>query len=261
MAYNAVTLGRVRFSYVKLKDPSRVTADGNKREFVPQAVVNRILAEEGANSEKLEGLEYGIQLIIGKDDKVPNSDTLIMDALGEKVKLAVAEAVEEKRLTKAQAELMNKHWRDKFALSIASKTQLKTKVTDNDEQGDEQTPAHLVNTYSFNVNPKAKRGPVPVFKWGTNPSTGKPGPVKADVEEVHSGDYGFVELVPFVYRFAGSTGLTFFLNSVLKTQDGERLDGVRDAGAAFEGLGDYMDEVSNDGAEAYSSTESIDDVL
>lgn len=67
--------------------------------------------------------------------------------------------------------------------------------------------------------------------------------------------------MPFVYRFAGSTGLTFFLNSVLKTQDGERLDGVRDAGAAFEGLGDYMDEVSNDGAGAYSSAESIDDVL
>lgn len=262
MATTAITLGRVRFSYVKLKDPSRVAADGS-REYVPQSVVDRIIAEQGKDSKEIADLKYGINLIIGKEDKQAGSDKLIMEALGEKVEIAVTEAVEAKRITKAQAEQLRKHWFDKGALNIASNGNLKTTIRDSDTQGDEPTPAHLVNTYNFNISPNAKRGPVPTFKWGVNPTTNKQGPVSVDVEEIHSGDYGFVELVPFVYKFAGSTGLTFFLNSILKTQDGERLDGTRDAGAAYEGMGDYMAEVADEGVSEFSAApaESIDDVL
>lgn len=262
MATTAITLGRVRFSYVKLKDPSRVAADGS-REYVPQSTVDRIIAEQGKDSKEIADLTYGIQLIIGKEDTLGKTDVTLMEALGEKVMIAIDEALDAKRITKAQAELLRKHWFDKGALNIASNSSLKTTIRDSDVQGDEPTPAHLVNTYNFNISPKAKRGPVPTFKWGINPTTGKPGPVKVDVEEIHSGDYGFVELVPFVYKFAGSTGLTFFLNSLLKTQDGERLDGTRDAGAAYEGMGDYMAEVADEGASEFSAApaESIDDVL
>lgn len=262
MATTAITLGRVRFSYVKLKEPSRVAADGS-REYVPQSTVDRIIAEQGRDSKEIADLTYGIQLIIGKEDTLGKTDVTLMEALGEKVMIAIDEALDAKRITKAQAELLRKHWFDKGALNIASNSSLKTTIRDSDVQGDEPTPAHLVNTYNFNISPKAKRGPVPTFKWGINPSTGKPGPVTVDVEEIHSGDYGFVELVPFVYKFAGSTGLTFFLNSILKTQDGERLDGTRDAGAAYEGMGDYMAEVADEGASEFAAApaESIDDVL
>ena len=262
MATNAITLGRVRFSYVFLKDPFR-HPNGGSREYVPQAVVDRIIAEQGKGSKEISDLTYSIQLIIGKDDKLPGTDKTIMEALGEKVANAVTEAVAANRLKEDQGDKLRKHWLDRSALFLASEGKLKTTVRDSDVQGVEPTPAHLVNTYTFNVSPKAKLGRVPTFKWGVNPSTNKQGAVPVDVEEIHSGDYGFVELVPYIFSNSGSIGLTFFINSILKTQDGERLDGTRDAGAAFESLGDYMAEASDAGASEFASepAESIDDVL
>lgn len=259
---NNITLGRVRFSYVSLKDPFRHPS-GGPREYVPQAVVDRIIAEQGKDSKEIADLQYSINLIIGKDDKLPGTDKTLMEALGEKVSDAITEAVAANRLTEAQGNQLREHWLDRGALFIASNGKLKTSVRDSDVQGDEPTPAHLVNTFNFNVSPKAKQGRVPTFKWGVNPTTNKQGAVSVDVEEIHSGDYGFVELVPYIYKHSGATGLTFFVNSILKTQDGERLDGTSDAGAAFEGLGDYMAEVADEGASEFAAApaESIDDVL
>ncbi len=262
MATNAITLGRVRFSYVFLKDPYR-HPDGGSREYVPQAVVDRIIAEEGKDSPQIKDLQYGINLIIGKDDKLPGTDKTIMEALGEKVSDAITEAVAAKRLSEDLGNKLREHWLDRTALYLASDGKLKTTIRDSDVQGDEPTPAHLVNTYNFNMSPKAKQGRVPTFKWGVNPTTNKQGAVPVDVEEIHSGDYGFVELVPYIFNNKGSIGLTFFVNSILKTQDGERLDGTRDAGAAYEGMGDYMAEVADEGASEFAAptAESIDDVL
>lgn len=61
-------------------------------------------------------------------------------------------------------------------------------------------------------------------------------------DDFYSGCYGVIDVGPFAYNNQGR-GVSFGLNSIMKREDGERLDGRVSAEKAF---ADYIDEQSED---------------
>lgn len=65
-----------------------------------------------------------------------------------------------------------------------------------------------------------------------------------DKSEFKSGDYGYVNVSFFAYNNAGNKGIGCSLNHIMKSRDGEALDGSISAEKAFEGVV-FEDEYSN----------------
>ena len=63
-----------------------------------------------------------------------------------------------------------------------------------------------------------------------------------DASEIYSGVYGRVSINAFPYKFGGKAGVSFGLNNVQKTQDGESLAGGSTAEEDFDALDDFDDE-------------------
>lgn len=109
---------------------------------------------------------------------------------------------------------------------------LKSVFRDGDEEGDFDKNPELEGHYFMNVSAKRKPGLVNKDK---SPITSP--------DDIYSGCYARVALGAFAYNYNGSKGISFGLNHVMKTRDGERLDGVSNAEDVF---ADYFEDEDSD---------------
>ena len=129
---------------------------------------------------------------------------------------------------------------------VVTKNKLKTVVRDGDTDDRSTDKEYLAGAINFTADQYAVRR-----KTVTPVKTLAPGagvPVEIDPSEVYSGCYGYAVVTPYIYEYEGTFGLKFFVESVLKTRDGERLDGTVSAQAAY---GDILEAYADDASAAF----------
>lgn len=109
---------------------------------------------------------------------------------------------------------------------------MKTTFRDGDEEGDLERYPEMEGHYFINVGSKRKPG---LINRDKSPIT--------STDEIYSGCYARVQMGAFAYNFNGSKGVSFGLNHVMKTRDGERLDGTTSAEDVF---ADYFEDEEED---------------
>ena len=149
--------------------------------------------------------------------------TLLLIPKSDKVTLRALKAAAEEALKEG---LANGKLRPNTSLKNAWKT-----LKDGDERDDlEERPEYAGNYY---MNVTAYRQPGIVDK--------RVQPI-LDSSEVYSGCYAKVSLNAYPYNSNGNRGVTFGLNHVQKTRDGEFLGGTSRAEDDFEALEDAEDD-------------------
>ena len=246
----SVTLGRVRLSYTNLENAQ--AWNGTSHSYLNTAQIEAIKNDPTKDAkEELKDYRYSTTVIIPKDAIHPVKKRPVMDVLKDAVYEAIDFALSKGRINKNQAATLKEHWNDSAALMASTMNTLKTVVRDGDGPANSKDEDYLKGCYYFSANRKAIQGQPRVV----HPVMGKIEPLAPS--EVYSGCYGFVDVNPYVYT-GQSTGLTFALNYVMKTEDGERLDGERSVDAAFSGMDDYLSELAGAAggaaAEAYSGS-------
>lgn len=232
----SVMLGRVRFSYTNLEDAQ--AWNGKSHTYLNTAQVNAIKNDSDKDAaEELKDFRYSTTVIIPKDAIHPVQKRPVMDVLKDAVYEAIDFALSKGRINKNQAATLKEHWNDSAVLMANTMNTLKTVVRDGDGPANGKDEDYLKGCYYFSANRKAIQGQPQVV----HPVMGKIEPLAPS--EVYSGCYGFVDVNPYVYT-GQSTGLTFALNYVMKTEEGERLDGERSVDAAFSGMDDYLSELA-----------------
>lgn len=93
------------------------------------------------------------------------------------------------------------------------------------KDGDEKYPGMDV----YYINAKSTRRPAVVDR------ARKP---IMDEEEVYSGCFGYVAMTFYAYNTSGNKGIAAALDAVMKTKDGDRLDGAVNVDDAFAGVED-----------------------
>ena len=153
--------------------------------------VNLLQPRENLQKE----MEYSVQLIISKDNK----DAL--DLLNDLFTKTVEKATDDygSKVTKGI----------KFD---------KLKDGDLARDKDDKPIDCLKNSYYMSV--KNKKAPTVIKAFRKN---GEIVRIKATEEDIYSGCYGYVDLNPFFYNTPQNRGVTFYINSFIKTKDGEKL--------------------------------------
>lgn len=132
-----------------------------------------------------------------------------------------------KRALKAAAEAgKTKHFGGKIPPG------LKTTFRDADEEQDLERNPEMAGHYFINLSSKMKPG---LVNKNRDPIL--------DPSEIYSGCYARVAMNAFAYNYNGTKGVSFGLNHVMKTRDGERLDGVSRAEDVF---ADYFEDEDED---------------
>lgn len=248
----AVTLGKVRLSYVTLVD-AKDSSDVARPKFATLDQLREMLADSNRAGE-VGDYKFSVNVILPKDAKVPGTNELVIDRLEKAVMDAIDFAASDRSKTQLPTKYVptfKKLWKDSGVMLTETKNILKTVVRDGDTDERAQDKPYLHGAYNFTADQRAYRrnqlAPIPVF----TPGAGRP--VELDPNEVHSGDYGFVSITPYVYKFGNAYGLKFFLESVLKTEDGERLDGTVSAESAF---GDVLDAYAEQSSDVFGEVAS-----
>lgn len=243
----SVMLGRVRFSYTNLEDAQ--AWNGSSHTYLNTAQIEAIKNDPSKDAkEELKDFRYSTTVIIPKDAIHPVKKRPVMDVLKDAVYEAIDFALSKGRIKKDQAAQLKEDWNDSAALMAKTMNGLKTVVRDGDGPANKNNEDYLKGCYYFSANRKAFQGQPQVV----HPVLGK---IEALApSEVYSGCYGFVDVNPYVYT-GQSTGLAFGLNYVMKTEDGERLDGERSVDAAFSGMDEYLSELA--GAAGGAAAESF----
>ena len=232
----SVALGRVRFSYTNLKDAQ--AWNGKSHTYLNTAQINAIKNDPSKDAaEELKDYRYSTTVIIPKDAIHPVQKRPVMDVLKDAVYEAIDFALSKGRINKNQAALLKEDWNDSASLMSKTMNSLKTAVRDGDGLANSKDEDYLKGCYYFSASRKAIQGPPQVV----HPVLGRIEPLAPS--EAYSGCYGFVDVNPYVYNNQ-SSGLTFALNYVMKTEEGERLDGERSVDAAFSGMDDYLSELA-----------------
>lgn len=241
----AVTLGKVRLSYVTLVD-AKDSTDVEQPKFASLDQLREML-EDSNRAGEVDDYKFSVNVILPKDAKVPGTNELVIDRLEKSVMDAIDYAASDRSKTKLPTKYvptLKKLWKDSGAMLTETQNVLKTVVRDGDTDARAEDKPYLHRAYNFTADQRAYRrnqlAPIPVYA----PGVGRL--VELDPNEVHSGDYGFVSVTPYVYRFGKAYGIKFFLESVLKTEDGERLDGTVSAESAFRGVLEAYAEQSQD---------------
>lgn len=247
---SSVMLGRVRFSFTNLEDAQ--AWDGKSHSYLNKAQIEAIKNDPSKDAkEELKDYRYSTTVIIPKDAIHPVKKKPIMEVLKESAMEAISFAESKGRIDENQAKLLRENWDDSASLMISTMNTLKTVVRDGDGPANKNNEDYLKGCYYFSANRKAMQGRPQVV----HPVMGKIEPLAPS--EVYSGCYGFVDVNPYIYT-GQSTGLAFGLNYVMKTEDGERLDGERSVDAAFSGMDDYLKELAGAAGEtaaaAYGSS-------
>lgn len=248
----AVTIGKVRLSYVTLVD-AKDSSDVERPKFATLDQLREMLADSNRAGE-VEDYKFSVNVILPKDAKVPGTNELVIDRLEKAVMDAIDFAASDRSKTKLPTKYVptfKKLWKDSGVMLTETKNILKTVVRDGDIDERAKDKPYLHGAYNFTADQRAYRrnrlAPIPVF----TPGAGRP--VELDPNEVHSGDYGFVSITPYVYKFGNAYGLKFFLESVLKTEDGERLDGTVSAESAF---GDVLEAYAEQSSDVFGEVAS-----
>lgn len=248
----AVTLGKVRLSYVTLVD-AKDSTDVEHPKFASLDQLREMLEDSNLAGE-VDDYKFSVNVILPKDAKVPGTNELVIDRLEKSVLDAIDYAASDRSKTKLPAKYvptLKKLWKDSGAMLTETQNILKTVVRDGDTDARAEDKPYLHGAYNFTADQRAYRrnrlAPIPVYA----PGAGRP--VELDPNEVHSGDYGFVSVTPYVYRFGKAYGIKFFLESVLKTEDGERLDGTVSAESAF---GDVLEAYAEQSSDMFSEVAS-----
>lgn len=241
----AVTLGKVRLSYVTLVD-AKDSTDVEHPKFASLDQLREML-EDSNRAGEVDDYKFSVNVILPKDAKVPGTNELVIDRLEKSVMDAIDYAASDRSKTKLPTKYvptLKKLWKDSGAMLTETQNILKTVVRDGDTDARAEDKPYLHGAYNFTADQRAYRrnqlAPIPVYA----PGAGRP--VELDPNDVHSGDYGFVSVTPYVYRFGKAYGIKFFLESVLKTEDGERLDGTVSAESAFGDVLEVYAEQSQD---------------
>ncbi|WP_035178606.1 DUF2815 family protein [Alkalihalobacterium bogoriense] len=148
-------------------------------------------------------LKYSVSIIIPKSDK----KTI------KKIQDAIQQTIQENK--------------DKFGGKVTAKN-IKTPLRDGDV--DREDDEAYANSYFINANSKLKPG---IVDADLNPIM--------DPSEFYSGCYGRVSLNSFVYNVNGNKGVSFGLQNLMKTDEGEPLGGRSSAEA------DFADDSNDDG--------------
>lgn len=248
----AVTIGKVRLSFVNLVD-AKDSSEVNHPKFASLEQLSEMQVDPKREYE-VKDYKFSVNVILPKDAKVPGTNELVIDRLETAVFAAIDYAASDRSKTQLPAKYvptMKKLWKDSGAMISETRNILRTVVRDGDTDDRTEGKDYLKGAYNFTADQRALRGnklaSVPVYA----PGAGKP--VELDPNNVHSGDYGFVSITPYVYEYQKSYGIKFFLESVLKTEDGERLDGTVTAEAAF---GDVIDAYTEQGANVFGDVVS-----
>lgn len=248
----AVTLGKVRLSYVTLVD-AKDSTDVEHPKFASLDQLREML-EDSNRAGEVDDYKFSVNVILPKDAKVPGTNELVIDRLEKSVMDAIDYAASDRSKTKLPAKYvptLKKMWKDSGAMLTETQNILKTVVRDGDTDARAEDKPYLHGAYNFTADQRAYRrnqlSPIPVYAPGAGH------PVELDPNEVHSGDYGFVSVTPYVYRFGKAYGIKFFLESVLKTEDGERLDGTVSAESAF---GDVLEAYAEQSSDMFSEVAS-----
>lgn len=261
----AVTIGKVRLSFVNLVD-AKDSSEVNRPKFASLEQLNEMLLDPRRENE-VKDYKFSVNIILPKDAKVPGTNELVSDRLETAVFAAIDYAASDRSKTQLPTKYvptMKRLWKDSGAMLSETRNILRTVVRDGDNDDRAEGKDYLKGAYNFTADQRALRGNklsgVPVYA----PGAGKP--VELDPNDVHSGDYGFVCITPYVYEYQKSYGIKFFLESVLKTEDGDRLDGTVTAEAAF---GDVLEAYAEDSTFAFGEvpmggtedTEGIEDIF
>lgn len=130
-----------------------------------------------------------------------------------------------KKLRQAEKEAVEKGvgsvWQGKRPKDIGSI------IKDGDEDGTAEDYPEREGHYYFTIRSKSRPQVV----------NGAKRPIQ-DTEEIYSGCYGRVSMNAFPYKYGGKNGVSFGLNNVQKTADGESLAGGTTADEDF----DIVDE-------------------
>ncbi len=149
-------------------------------------------------------LKYSVSIIIPKTDK----------KTVKKVEDAIQKAIQDNK--------------DKFGGKVPKGLRTPLRDGDVDREGDEA----YANSYFINANSKVKPG---IVDADLNPIL--------DPSEFYSGCYGRVSLASFYYSFNGNKGISFGLQNLMKTADGEPLGGRSSAESDFADDSDEDDDI------------------
>ena len=238
----SITIGEVRFSFVRLAE-AKDLSDRKNMKYASLEELREMPADEAAK------YKFSVNLIVPKNATVGKTGEKVLDRMQKAVNDAVDFAVSGKGKVKLPAEYaptLKKLWADSGEMLVVTKNKLKTVVRDGDTDDRSTDKEYLAGAINFTADQYAVRR-----KTVTPVKTLAPGagvPVEIDPSEVYSGCYGYAVVTPYIYEYEGTFGLKFFVESVLKTRDGERLDGAVSAQAAY---GDILEAYADDASAAF----------
>jgi hypothetical protein len=175
--------------------------------------------------ENLQGeLEYSTQIIISKDNKEA------LDALNTMFKMTLDKATQD------------------FGAKETKGIKLdKLKDGDLAKDADGNPIECLKNSYYMSVKNKKAPQVIKAYK-----KEGKIIRLPAEPNDIYSGCYGMVDLNPYFYNAKLNKGITFYINSFIKTRDGENLGGSKTDvysididDAALEEMEDFADSLED----------------
>lgn len=149
-------------------------------------------------------LKYSVQLIWEKEDDLK----------------IVEEAVQKAAEDKFDKKIFANGWPHKVLMNPL-------------RDGEEERPGDPQYVGKIFASAKSDRQPGVVIKKGD-----KIVPLM-DFEEIYSGCYGRVSISVYAYDKAGNKGVAFGLNNIMKTRDGDRLDGRTAAQDDFAQFGEF----------------------
>lgn len=114
---------------------------------------------------------------------------------------------------------------EKEAANKISKKQVRMPFRD-----DAEAKGYPEGSIFINVRSEKQPGVVSIYP---DPATGKPMPI-VDPDAIYPGAFVRASLTAFYYDQEGNRGVSFGLNNLQKTRDGERLDGRSSAQDEFE---------------------------
>ncbi len=162
--------------------------------------------------------KFGVQVL------VPKAYKDIIAQVEKMIKDAIAQGIQKGRINEA----------------MVKNPQFRMPFRDGDEEAAMQSDGsknHLRGHMFFNANAAEDRPPSVVDKFAQ--------PIMRR-DDFYSGCYGVIDVGCFAYKNKGM-GVAFGLNSIMKREDGERMDGRQSAESAFAEMKDeYKDEQADD---------------
>jgi hypothetical protein len=161
-------------------------------------------------------MKYSVSILISKNDEKQ------VEKINEAIKAAIQKGLETNKFSKGHIKSLRLPLRDGTA-----------------EYEDGARGVEYEGCFFLNANSKKQPGVVMLSEDGRRI------PV-IDEEEFYSGCHGHAHITFFPYNTAGNRGVGVGLNNLMKTKDGDRLDGRKSADAAFAEFGSSGDDDSED---------------